>query len=287
MTLIYCVKYRDTKILHIDGTIDCYQPWQIGVMCFVFLWVVPLVFILIFGPGLLENKKISVSQFFLSCCLPVPFLIYWLIQYQIKPSQNAKQNHKVTSWQVILLQELQKSYRDIELIKVGPVCWLGVIKSRRLMLVIMYTFVSNYVVRLGLMISFTVLFLVLHIYLCPYKDKRANFLFTISLLATFVLGLLNFVKACYVEGLVDFHNIEKIVTGCDIITDIILIWGPVSALVAFLLFKTVNKLLSHTKKLSKRNDEKGIELKEKDNPSTRSDEKEIEPKKPKLRHASI
>ncbi len=275
MSLVYCVQVGDNYVLHIDGTIQCYQPWQLGSFVFIFCWVVPFVFVLIFGPGLVADSKISVCEFFVACFLPVPLLMWWALRTRMNHWGETRQD--VTSWQTTLTDELQKTYKDISLVKLGPVCWIGIIKSRRLCLVIIFTFVENLAARLALMISFTVLFLCLHLTIYPYRDKIANQLFTFSLLASGLLGLLNFTKAVIVEAMVDLKKTEGLISACDMIKDVVLLWGPACVLASFTVLILVRKIVSLMKKCFKtKEEEKGDE-----------EEEETELKEIKSRRATI
>lgn len=258
MSLLHCVKISQSSVLHIDGTIECYQLWQSGPFAFVFGWVVPFVGVLMFGPGLLVGRKISVSEFFLSCFLPIPFLSRWIVKSVQKSWR--QQGPEITQWQIEVEDELHKTYKNISLKYVGSVCWIGVTKFRRFFLVIIFTFTQNLVLRLGLMLSFTVLFLCLHLILYPYRDKRANRLFSVSLLATILLGLVNGVRAVLVEGLIEIENTKPIVEVCEFIQNIVMIWVPVCAIALGGTLKCLRKVPWQKMKCYKHQEGEQIEL---------------------------
>ncbi len=198
LSLLHCVQVGHTSVLHIDGHMECYQQWQIGAFVVVFGWVIPFVLVLLFGPGLVGENKISVGEFFLSCLFPIPLLIWWILKRRTGQLKCKERN--VSSWQSLFEEELQKTYKKISLKYFGPICWIGVIKSRRLFLAVIFTFAQNIVVRIEMMVVFTLLFFWLHLVIYPYRDKRANQLFAFTLVAAIFLGLLNGVKAVLVEG---------------------------------------------------------------------------------------
>ncbi len=78
------------------------------------------------------------------------------------------------------------------------------------------------------MILFTAAFLGLHLYINPYEDKRANQLFSVSMCAILLLGLINLVKASFIESLVQLTNVKIFLKTCELLTDIILLWAPIS-----------------------------------------------------------
>ncbi len=153
----------------------------------------------------------------------------------------------VTPWHAELVEDLQKSFKKISVSGIGPLCWTGVIKCRRLVLVLMYTFISNLVLRLSAMTMFTLAMLPLHIKVSPYKDKRANQVFSFSLCATIFLGLLNLIKAMAVEGLVDYGTVRSILEACDTLTDSILLWWPLTIILVYALFLVLKKVFSKRK----------------------------------------
>ncbi len=245
LSLIHCVQVGDRYVLLLDGTISCYQTWQLGVFAFLLTWVIPFILVLTIGPGLLSDNRISAPEFLVSCSFPVPILLWWA--YKGHRNQWDKTERLITPWHAELVEDLQKSFKKISVTGIGPVCWTGVIKCRRLVLVLMYTFISNLVLRLCCMTVFTLFILLFHNNISPYKDRRANQLFSFSLISTIILGLLNLIKAVVVEGLVDYGIVRSIVEACDSLTDIVLLWFPLSVILVYALFLLLKKILSNRK----------------------------------------
>ncbi len=229
LSLVHCVEVGDKSVLFIDGTVECYQPWQFTVFAFLFGWVIPFILILTKGPVLLSERKIDVSEFFLACFLPVPVLVLWA--WKGHKQKWKKRQRNISTWHAEMIESVQKSFKDISIIGLGPISWNGVIKARRLVLVFVYTFVSNLVIRLATMILFTAALLGLHLYINPYEDKRANQLFSVSMCAILLLGLINGLKAAFVESLVQITNVKIFLKICELLTDIILLWAPISLVV--------------------------------------------------------
>ncbi len=229
LSLVHCIAVGDKSVLFVDGTVECYQAWQFTVFAFLLGWVMPFILVLTKGPVLLSERKIDVSEFFLACFLPVPVLVLWT--WKGHKQKWKKRQRNISTWHVEMIESIQKSFKDISVIGLGSISWNGVIKARRLVLVFVYTFVSNLVIRLATMILFTAAFLGLHLYINPYEDKRANQLFSVSMCAILLLGLINGLKAAFVESLVQLTNVKIFLKTCEVLTDIILLWAPVSAIV--------------------------------------------------------
>ncbi len=160
MTLLQCVKIGSQSVIFIDGTVSCYQKWQIGVFIFLCTWVIPVLIVLLVGPCLLARHKVSVSSFFLACLFPIPLLCWWT--FKVRNTNDPGNVTKGTEWHTELVQSLQKSFKDIRLPILGPIAWIGIIKLRRLALVMIYTFISDLILRLALMTVFVVLFILVH-----------------------------------------------------------------------------------------------------------------------------
>ncbi len=223
-SLLYCIKSGNQSILFIDGTVTCYQLWQIIVLIFAFNWVIAIIPVLMFLPGLLELRLISVTDFFLACLLPGPMLCYWMYRFFTKkfcfhPSY-------VTPWQDEALGILQKTFVPTTYRNMFPFCWLGFMKIRRLALVLIFTFVSNLVGRVTLMCIVIQLFLIIHLATQPYQDKMANDAYTVSLLATLCIGLINIMKATCVEFYLDLDKVKHSLETLNLITDVIFVYCP-------------------------------------------------------------
>ena len=225
-SLLYCIDSGGKSILFIDGTVSCYQPWQILVFILAFNWVAGIIPVLMFLPGLLELKLIRVSHFFLACSMPVPMLLYWLLRFYRDKLKAPTSQDNVMPWHKEAMRILQKTFVKTTDRKGLPICWIGFMKVRRLALVLLYTFVSNLVTRISLMCLVIMLFLLFHLEAKPYQDHLANRLYTASLLATLAIGFINIMKAACVEFYLDLDKVANFLTTLNMVTDFILVYCP-------------------------------------------------------------
>ncbi len=175
-SLLYCIENDGQSILLIDGTVTCYQSWQIVVLIFAINWVIGIVPILMFLPGLLELRLIGVRDFFFACLMPGPMLVYWV--YRIYKKRFCFHTAYRTQWQDEALALLQKTFVKTTYKSMFPFCWIGFMKIRRLALVLIFTFVSNLVGRVTLMCFVIVLFMIIHDLTLPFQDNVANAAYT-------------------------------------------------------------------------------------------------------------
>ncbi|ELU03046.1 hypothetical protein CAPTEDRAFT_186776 [Capitella teleta] len=199
-TLLNCVPIGDTNILFVDGSVECYSQWQYYVVAYAACSIVPFSFVLLMGPSLLEQNKVSLRTFFLSCIFPLPFVIHWLIlkimnQWMAERGRRKDENTNIPSETECVINVLQGPFRDITTRAIGPVCWAGVQMFRRLILVLLYTFINNSLIRLISMVFVSFLILLQHVYVQPYKDPIVNRAATASFAALLVLGGINLVRA--------------------------------------------------------------------------------------------
>ena len=73
-------------------------------------------------------------------------------------------------------------------------CWAGVLIGRRLVLILLYTFVNDALVRLLAMLLFCFVVLLHHVDVQPYRHRVGNIAGTFSATALVTLGTVNLVR---------------------------------------------------------------------------------------------
>ncbi len=211
-TLLNCVPIGDESVLFIDGTQNCFQDWQYGVMCYAFTCVVPFSAVLLIGPPLLRCKYISLAQFFLGCLIPLPALVYWIylcVRKDYRAGTNKTNIHHSVETTAVL-DILQGSFKDSKSSHItGQFCWSGVLIGRRLILFLCFTFINDILIRLICMLCVCFIILLHHIYVQPYKSKKGNLAGAISAAALLIVGGINLLRAgtsccavfCSLDGL--------------------------------------------------------------------------------------
>ncbi|CAH3177515.1 unnamed protein product, partial [Porites evermanni] len=199
--LLRCVPIGSEKLLFLDGNIVCFQWWQYILIAYVVAFVMPFVFVLILGCYKLHNGSLSVTKFPLACFFPFPFLLYWLFLFLVCVKRNAAQTDTATR---------RMSNRSVETTLFGcfkkpaegstlSLSWESVMIGRRLILILLKTFVNDPMPRLLIMSFLCVLFLQHHSMTQPFRDVIANRVETISLLSLVLLGVVNMFFASFVS----------------------------------------------------------------------------------------
>ena len=199
--LLRCVSVGSEKRLFLDGNVVCFQWWQYSLIAFVFAFFVPFVFVLFWGCYKLHNGSLFVTKFLLACCFPLPFFVYWLFIFLPCIKQNASQTDTATRQMVKRSVEATvfgcfKKPAEGSTLSLG---WESIMIGRRLILILLKTFVNDPMSRLLIMSFFCVLFLLHHAISQPFRDVTANNLETISLLSLILLGMVNVFFASFVS----------------------------------------------------------------------------------------
>ena len=228
-SLLRCVPIGSEKRLFLDGNVVCFQWWQYILIALVFVFFVPFVFVLFWGCYKLHKGSLSGAKFLFACCFPLPFLLYWLILFLLCIKRNAAHVDSATR---------QMSKRSVEMTLFGcfkkptegstlSLSWESVMIGRRLILILLKTFVNDPMPRLLIMSFLCVLFLQHHSMTQPFRDVTANRVETISLLSLVLLGMVNMFFASFVSLAVPLTDHFKFWWYfCEVVETIILCAVP-------------------------------------------------------------
>ena len=229
-TLLKCVTIGDSRVMFVDGHVTCLSGWQ-----YIFFFVVifnffPFTLSLLFLPWRLAEGHISLKQFFIACLFPIPFLIYWLIsgRYPSKFKTQRKRKHQYDDASTnAVLKIFHNAYNDISLPLVGKISWVGVIKCRRLAMILVYAFVETPLYRVVFLLTITLVHLIHHTVVKPYRDNSTGLAAIFSMLATFAIAIVNLIRATleFVEYKLSGRD-EVLLQILDITEDVLLVWFP-------------------------------------------------------------
>lgn len=242
--MLKCIRIESlpTLVLFVDGSEQCYQPWQYLVVAFACVYVFPYFIVLTVGPKLLKVRRISVKQFILSVIFPLfaaPFLVVFFIKNyhrsrgtsRLLRTQRTQIIHKEGGTVDAVVEVVAEPYRcDLA----GGLCWEGMIALRRLVLVLIATLITQTLYRhLGLMLT-NFLILVLHLRFEPFVSKSCNKIETISLGTLLLTSIMNLLKASYFEsGEIPRGPANMIFLIWDWVEVLLLVAVPVFLLVIF------------------------------------------------------
>ena len=218
LTLLHCVPIKDQKVLFIDGTLKCYQIFQYFAFIYVTINIIPFCLVPILGSYLLAFDSICLTEFFLGCLFPLPFCVKWaLLLFKMWRRRFSEGYVAVSSLKVAstpksaILQVLLGPFRSHSPFlgfPESPIPWEGFLIFRRLVIILLFTFVYDINLRMGLVLAACVIILILHLAVKTFKRPCDNILETLSLGILITLCGLTHVKLIYsddVEATLDLH----------------------------------------------------------------------------------
>ena len=229
-TLLNCVDIGNHTVLFVDGRVVCYQLWQYGVLAYAVICIVPFFMVLIMGPGMLRDNLTTLPTFFTACIFPLPFFIIWFISRLRRRKMKKTENNHVMSPQCeAVYKVLQGPFKDKDSSWMGLQCWAGVLIARRLVLVLIFTFVNNTLVRILIMLVASFFMMLHHVHGQPYKDFRLNIAGSISVSAMMLVGGINLVRAGFeaAEYIPQGPN-SSLIKVLQEVEDCLMLWFPLA-----------------------------------------------------------
>jgi len=249
-TLLNCVPVGNRSVLFAQGTVECYQTWQYAVAVYTATCIIPFCAALLIGPGLLKDRLIGLTELFLAFLLPLPFLVRWcwlcFRRYRrcggcFQPDEATAALHGPEAKSVI--QTLQGPFKDNVNRVFGSTCGQGMLIGRRLVLVLLYTFVNNTLIRTQCTMLLCFINLLHHVHTLPYRDRRGNAAGTASAVALVVVATINLLRA-------GFEAAEYVPRGPDAllmnvleeVENCLMLWLP-GAVMGFVVLLLTAKLV--------------------------------------------
>ena len=196
--------YSD-KVLFIDGSISCYQWWQIVIILIVAFWVACFPVALYTSSQLLHSKKMSIIMFLLSLAFPLASILYWIHDRICAWANTPTELHDYVAApegpndNTILQEEISKEVLDIlegpfrkanETDNSQKIPWESVIIARLFVLIVVKAIFLNTVSRLYVMFILSVLFLAHHLKVQPFYNTILNYVESGSLFVlVFICGI--------------------------------------------------------------------------------------------------
>jgi hypothetical protein len=234
LSLLHCVPVGEDQVVFLDGNIKCYQTFQYFLVAYVISSILPFCLVPVLGSYLLKFGRIGVKQFCAACIFPLPFCCFWMFlllknsrcgnQAPIQQNNNVERDERRNNDTESLGSEdisfactdgneatSERCESAILGVLLGPfrphqafVCfpasripWEGFLIFRRLVLIIVLTFIYDIQLRLFLALTLCVAILIFHMFVNPFLRKFENILESFSLGAHVVLCCLTLLRALY------------------------------------------------------------------------------------------
>ena len=241
-SLINCVSFEDKLVLFLDGNVECYSLWQCFVILVLVFSLLPLTLFICFLSVYMKSQQISGNIFLLGCLFPIPVGIYIVFKAR-KVSASVS---PITDTESKIFSLLQGPYKEMVLSftygKIS-VCYSGVLLLRRLILIVIYCFSPNIVVKMLLFLLLSMVSLISDLIVKPCKEKRANVSVVVSDSAMVVVVIINLMKANNIAAEYSpVGPILRISETLQFIENCLLLWIPVVGL-GFILLVAVLRLV--------------------------------------------
>ncbi len=214
-TSVVCVPLGKNSVWWYDGKNVCLQSWQIGMIAFAIIHIIPFPFALFFGMKFLKRGKISALVFMMGCICPLLLVIYCILHAKLFSIKTDKET-PISETSEAIICVLQGPYREDP--NYHTLYWEAVISTRRLM--ITATLIANSFMQMIIMSLLCATFLCHHIYFQPFEVPISNQVEAFSLLLLCFIASVNLLKASladfgvipsgpFVQSLKGLQSIEK------------------------------------------------------------------------------
>lgn len=223
LNLLHCVPIGESNVLFIDGNLKCLQSFQYFILVYVVINIIPFCLVPVLGSYLLASGSISLTQFCLGCLFPLPLCCHWAkllfkrwrgrisqgyvaVSPQLEAllgGQDSIDGNNVATPRLAILQVLLgpfRSHSGFLCFPESPIPWEGFLIFRRLIIIVLFTFVNDINLRMHLVLLSCVLILVFHLLVKPFRKSSDNILETLSLSTLIILCGFTHVKAIYNGG---------------------------------------------------------------------------------------
>lgn len=262
LSLLHCIPVGDNHVLFIDGTIKCYQAYQYFLVGYVVMSILPFCLVPVLGSYLLNLDRISVMEFCIACIFPLPFCCFWM--YLLLKNCSLRRNSvdntieeeiaiatehgcsEPTSSRTAIVGILLGPFRTHKPVFCFPASrlpWEGFLIFRRLVLVIVLTFVYDNRPKMIVALIICVAILISHMYVKPFTSSWENFMETLSLGTLVVFSAFTLVKALYQgEDFSSSAQSSTLLSNFDLVEDILAI-APLTIIIFLVTLSLLIRLI--------------------------------------------
>ncbi len=240
-----CVEIASHQVWKFDGTVTCFSWWQVFMVVFCVVYVVPFPIMLVIGQKQLKKRAISCRFFFCGCILPLPCVILWAkmnCSAVVNPTEKENSLTTTTHSEGLhshILQCLQGPYRTTNNV---AQYWESVMILRRLLLGAT-KLIPNQVIQISLCLLLCIIFLQHQNQKQPFLHPASNSTEILSLLMLCLVGVINLFKAFYLnQGIVPQGSNLSILMVLELIENLFLL-----VLIFFIIVSELKSCLKHAK----------------------------------------
>ena len=262
--------------VHIEGRYQWYYDanisldfshwWQVASLVCTITQVVPFIFVLYLGAQKLYRGQISAGRFIVACYVPLPFLIYWILECCCTSRRGSSSQELVPTstlgsaseeWSSTdtsddhssVVEVLSAPFRKPDNPKsLGTIHWESVLIGRRFVLIAAALFLPQHYFISVCLTMLCLFILVHHVMQQPFRNHYANVIETLSLASLVIIATINIAVVVFSSSGIEvpssykwfievFLYIEAALLGAvPVLFALILVVSGLSQMVRVLLF---------------------------------------------------
>ncbi len=223
-----CTSVASNFVWFYDGSVACYSTWQIAMITFCVLNILPYPLFVYFGMKLIYQKRISQRSFFFATYLPLPVVIYWLLFCKQKKDKSPVTSHgqvhiEEVDVEKVIYDGFTGGFRES---KHDTLYWEAVLMWRRL-LISATILIPNNMIQLCVCLALCLVFQIHHLERKPFSHTVSNKAETFSLSLLCGVAAINLFKAAEInpEGIqVKIVNYLELMEGMFVVLLIMFIF---------------------------------------------------------------
>ncbi len=200
---LVCTSVAGNKVWFYDGSVQCYNRWQVVMFIFGLTFIVPYPVLFYCGVKLLRKKQISGSSFLVACCFPLPALVLWCFVSSYKRNGETK-DVRFGEVESVICDGLTGGFRDSEQ---NTQCWEAVLMFRRL-LMSATILIPDVSIQLTICLFLSLLFLIHHLCRNPFVYNVSNKAETLSLTLLCGVAAINLFKTAFLFTDIDMQSTQ-------------------------------------------------------------------------------
>lgn len=249
INFVNCVPVNGHYVLYMDGTIRCFNWLQVLALLFIAVWIIPFPLALVLGIYRMHYGATSYNRFILGLICPFCLIICGALrtirQSTLCVARGSETDDEIERQSTVeILRRFEAPFKGREepfSLLTQPGMWQGVMIMRRLIIILLFTFVNSPVTRLYCIFIACLLFLMHHLITLPYKNNFVNIVETCSSATLVILCSVNlFFAYSYVSNVPPEHADDRISAIFDWLEVIIIVFFPVLFVLILVTFALIN-----------------------------------------------
>ncbi|XP_066922383.1 uncharacterized protein [Clytia hemisphaerica] len=236
---IDCIEIDGAYYIFYQAELECYhQPWQIFAMVVIAVWVIPFPIVLFVGSRSLRSWRITPNEFLLIQTFP-PTALAIIIKNHCRDNRLNQWSEQMFNERKHILNYLNEPFRELETKddRLERTVWEPVLILRRLILIVITTFIRSPIMKLYPTGIILVLFTIHDYVTKPFKDPTLNFVQLISMSCLGILVLFNMFWALSINidvlGNTEFYFFGEIL----LVLELIMLLTPICLVMFGAIFK--------------------------------------------------